>query len=355
MKKKHGTIVKWVYGVVIALIIIAGIIAIACYAYYDLINTQDPFYPDFDLSIIEDSCVLNQYTGDDEEVVIPKQSRFRPVESINDNAFKGCYNVKSITIPNSVVKISSTAFHACTSLERFVTNDDNPNYSSQDGILYDKEKTTIVRVPHTKTEVNIPNSVTTICPGAFDGCKNIKSITLPESVTVIGAYAFLDCKSLESINIPNNVTAIGNQAFQNCTRLTQISMPDSVTFMGNQAFRNCTDLTKIRLSENITSIDDYTFRNCTNLTEINIPENAISIGDFAFEYCTSLASVTIGKGVTSINAGAFGNCTSLTSVIFKNTAGWKVSKNNMSVNVTDPAQNATYLKSTYSDYSWQRG
>ena len=92
---------------------------------------------------------------------------------------------------------------------------------------------------------------------------------------------------------------------------------------------------------------------------MTIPDSVTSIGAWAFRGCTSLKSATIGNGVTSIGMGAFQSCSKLTSVEFKNTSGWAVSLNfntisGTSVDVTDNAENAKYLKNTYDDYSWKR-
>ncbi len=66
------------------------------------------------------------------------------------------------------------------------------------------------------TGITIPNSVTTIGNSAFSGCSRLTSVTIPSSVTSIGSYAFYYCSSLTSVTIPNSVTSIGSSAFTNC-------------------------------------------------------------------------------------------------------------------------------------------
>jgi len=99
------------------------------------------------------------------------------------------------------------------------------NYSSENGVLFDKSKTTLICYPRGKTVDTyiVPNSVTTIGWDAFYACTSLISITIPNSVTTIGDAAFRDCSSLTSITIPNSVTTIGVGAFSDCTSLTSIT------------------------------------------------------------------------------------------------------------------------------------
>ncbi len=152
------------------------------------------------------------------EVTIPNG-----VTSIGDYAFYGCESLASITIPDSVTNIGS-AFFDCTSLTSIEVLDNNKNYSSIDGVLFNKDKTELITYPAGKTasEYAIPNSVTSIGRYAFDHCESLASVTIPNSVTNIGDYAFLDCTSLTSITIPNTVTIIGNGAFMGCTNFKDV-------------------------------------------------------------------------------------------------------------------------------------
>ena len=164
------------------------------------------------------------------------------------------------------------------------------------------------------TSVTIPDSVTSIGPGAFGNCEKLTSITIPSSVTSIGPEAFAKCKSLTSIKLPDSITSIGDKAFFECTALTSITIPKSVTSIGTGAFFDCTALTSVTLGNSVTSIGMGAFGGCESLTSIKIPDSVTSIGEVAFAECTALTSVTLGNSVTSIGTGAFGRCKSLTSI-----------------------------------------
>ena len=164
------------------------------------------------------------------------------------------------------------------------------------------------------TSIEIPNSVTSIGWGAFDGCRVLTSVTIPNSVTSIGWSAFHGCSGLTSVTISNSVTSLESSTFYGCTGLTSVTIPNSVTSIGGGAFSRCTGLTSVTIPNSVTSIGDYAFENCTGLTSVTIPNSVTSIEYGAFWSCTGLTSVTIGNSVTSIGYSAFENCIGLTSV-----------------------------------------
>ena len=88
------------------------------------------------------------------------------------------------------------------------------------------------------TSITIPDSVTSIGNRAFYNCESLTSITIPNSVTSIGVAAFYKCSSLTSVTIPDSVTSIGSNTFRDCSSLTSVTIPDSVTSIGIAAFYN---------------------------------------------------------------------------------------------------------------------
>ena len=261
------------------------------------------------------------------------------VTYISDYAFYGCTKLASITIPDSVTFIGLGTFRGCISLPSITVDVSNTNYSSEDGVLFDKSKTELIQYPAGKSDPSytIPDSVTTIDNTAFDQCSSLASVTIPDSVTSIGSAAFNQCSSLASITIPDSVTTVGPSTFwgctsltsvtipdslttieygtfNGCTKLTTVTIPDSVTSIGTYAFNGCTKLTTVTIPDSVTTIGTYAFNGCTKLTTVTIPDSVTAIGNYAFEGCASLTSVTIPDSVTSFGSGVFNGCTALTSV-----------------------------------------
>ena len=291
------------------------------------------------------------------------------VKSIGDHAFLSCTSLTSINIPDGVTSIGDGVFDGCTNLKRIDVAEDNKNYCSIDGVLFNKDKTKLIKYPSSKKDETyvIPDSVTSIGGGAFEECVSLTSVNIPDSVTSIGNSAFSDCTSLTSVTIPDSATNIGGSAFRGCKSLTSITIPDSVISIGKEAFVNCTSLTSVTIGSGVTSIgsNDFgdcnafsgcnsiktatinstaavsafkgnasieniiignsvteigwnAFRGCESLTSINIPDSVTSIDKWAFENCTSLTSINIPDSVTYIGSYAFVNCNSLTSVNIPN-------------------------------------
>ena len=243
------------------------------------------------------------------------------VTSIGSYAFEGCSSLGSINIPEGVTSIEDRAFLGCSSLESINVDINNKKYVSEDGILFNKEKTEIIKYPegkNDKREYIIPSTVISIGSYAFSGCSSLESINIPEGVTSIEYSVFSGCSSLESIDIPSSVTSIGSYAFYGCSSLESIDIPSSVISIASWTFYGCSSLESINIPEGVTSIRFSTFEGCSSLESINIPESVTSIGDFAFEGCSSLESITIPSSVTSIGDRAFYECSSLESIIIPN-------------------------------------
>ncbi len=241
------------------------------------------------------------------------------VTQIGEDAFAGCTSLTSVSIPASVTQIGESAFSSCSSLSEIVVENGNPNYISEDGVLFNINKTELIQCPGGKKgEYSIPTSVNKICNNAFSSCSSLTSVSIPNSVTQIGNYAFGWCSNLTSVSIPNSVTQIEESAFYSCSSLTSVSIPNSVTQIGNRAFMWCTSLTSISIPNSVTQIGENAFAACTSLTSVSIPNSVTQIGFNAFNYCASLTSVSIPNSVTQIGAAAFSSCHSLTWVSIPN-------------------------------------
>jgi outer membrane protein assembly factor BamB len=242
------------------------------------------------------------------------------VTSVGDLAFYYCDSLTSVTIPSSVSSIGASAFSCCDSLTAITVDGLNPFYSTVAGVLFNKNRTTLIQCPGGKAgSYTIPNSVTSIGDSAFGGCSKLTSVTIPNSVTSIGDSAFEGCSRLTSVTIPNSVTSIGDRAFA-WTGLTSVTIPSSVTTISAWAFCYCYSLISVTVPNSVTSIGDGAFNWCTSLAIVTIPNYVTSIGSYAFYSCGSLTSVTIPDSVTSIGDYALYGCTSLTGLYFKGNA-----------------------------------
>ncbi len=230
---------------------------------------------------------------DNSQYSIEKVEISNGVTSIYESAFFSCTNLKNVTIPDSVTSIGRDAFEFCTSLKSINVGENNPNYSSVDGILFNKNKTEFIKYPAGKTDESytIPDSVTSISYSAFEECTSLTNVTIPNSVTSIDESAFEGCTSLTSITIPNSVTSIGESIFSGCTSLTSVTISDSVKYILDSAFYGCTSLTSVTIPNSVTSIDWYVFRGCTSLKSITIPDSVTNIDWFVFYGCTSLSDI----------------------------------------------------------------
>jgi hypothetical protein len=162
-------------------------------------------------------------------------------------AFVGCGSLTNITFGSGVTNISQLAFNFCTSLTAIKVDALNSSYSSLNGVLFDKDQTTLVAYPEGKGEsYTIPNTVTNIGDYAFRGCTSVTGVTIPNSVASIGFCAFAGCTNLTTLTIPNSVTDIKDGfmslnarttgAFSGCSSLTNVMIGNSVSNIGSWAF-----------------------------------------------------------------------------------------------------------------------
>lgn len=274
---------------------------------------------------------------------------------IGERAFQQCSKLSSIEIPLSVVYIGFSAFY-CSGLQKIVipaatefiggyisastiiVDEENKCYSSIDGVLFDKHKTTLIRYPNGKIgcHYDIPSSVMCIGDFAFYGCSQLTSITISPSVTQIGIAAFGSCTGFTAIDIPLSVKHIGQSAFENCYGLTTVNIPlithiesytfcscgklesviipPSVVYIGAYAFSNCERLSNIDLPSSISHIGSRAFSDCSNLVVLKIPPLS-QIEDSTFSGCSELISVIIPPTITKIGNKAFSDCVKLASLV----------------------------------------
>ncbi|MBD5397530.1 leucine-rich repeat domain-containing protein [bacterium] len=249
------------------------------------------------------------------------------VTTIGDDAFRGCTGLTSVTIPESVTKIWSYAFYGCTSISSPLYNSKifaymPKNYSGEYAIPSGIQ--TIVddafRGCSGLTSVTIPESVTSTGDSAFRGCSSLTSVEwnavdCPNRGWSYDISPFYGCKNIMSITFGNQVEYIPTYLCAGMNKLASVMIPNSVTSIGHDAFRGCSGLTSVNIPEGMTYIGYFAFRGCSGLTSVNILEGMTYIAQGTFQGCSGLTSVTIPKSVTEIYRDAFLDCSVLTSVI----------------------------------------
>ncbi|MDR2711685.1 MAG: leucine-rich repeat protein [Clostridiales bacterium] len=302
--------------------------------------TWDDLYEAFD------KAGVNYYFGDDTYII-----NIAPgVTGIDRMVFYFLDGVTAINFPASIESIDLTVFWACGRLTAINVASGNPNYSSSDGVLFNKSRTVLLRCPAGRAgSYTVPDGVKEIGYGAFEGCQNLTNITIPKGVISIGDEAFMFCESLTSITIPDSVTVIGWGAFAGCEKLTTFTIPAGVTRIEEYTFDNCEGLTRINIPANLSEIASGAFLGCHNLNSFavdqdnpeyssfegvlfnkdrsillmcpvgkegiyNVPAGVVTIADSAFAGCYNLTGITISQSVTGIEDEAFAGCDSLSQI-----------------------------------------
>ncbi len=221
------------------------------------------------------------------------------VTEIDQSAFMGS-ELESVYIPSSVTYIGRGAFGYCDKLTGITVASNNLYYSSADGALFDKYKTTLIHFPASKyvTSYTAPSTVKNIAYLAFAESKSLERVSLPYGLEKIDSYAFYDCKYLESIRIPSSVSTISNSTFNFCSSLESIYIPESVTYI-EEAFANCTSLSTVYYEGTASEWNEISISNADNGNDCLL--NASVEYNQAFEIYTPESENAVGNVVSKEN------------------------------------------------------
>ena len=206
----------------------------------------------------------------------------RKVVGIDDQAMLNCKGITSLSVPSSVSTIGVNALSGMTSLARIEVDSENRNFSSADGVLFNKNMSALIQFPIAKaTQYEVPEGTTSIERDAFYQSK-LTSITLPTTLTAIDYDAFGYSKQLKEIDLPASVSTLGEYVFDHCTGLTTVNLP-AIKRLPKYAFNACTALQAIVLPKSLQEIGDNAFKGCKKITEVKcLMASPIPMPDNAF-------------------------------------------------------------------------
>jgi hypothetical protein len=235
-----------------------------------------------------------RYTGAEEALVVPETIDGLTVTEIMQSAFADCYALTDLTLPKTLSGIDVLAFYGIRSLLNINIDSSNEKFTSENGILFNKDKTAILKFPAGRPD---------------------KTYTIPESVVFIGAGSFSIADELEEIIIPDKVYLIDKYAFAYCAGLSEVILPETMEYIYDYAFVGCKNLKKINLSDNIIAIYEGTFAQC-GFNTFDIPSQIQEIGYGAFYECAVLSEVNFAENnqLQTILEKAFINCRLLKSI-----------------------------------------
>lgn len=191
---------------------------------------------DLEYEIFEDngktSIAVYAYYGTDKKISIPDTIDGYPVTYLEHSSFGDSKTLEYVELPANVEYISSGAFDSSVAITEYAISANNPYYTCVDGVLYNKDKTSILAYPAGRS-------------GAF---------TIPKSVVTIGSQAFYKCYKLTSVKMYNNVLSIDSHAFDSCWNMSSIKLSDNLQVLGYRALYNCQSLEEIHLPYTLESI-----------------------------------------------------------------------------------------------------
>ena len=234
------------------------------------------------------------------------------VTSVNQSVFSKNSSITKIFIPKTVknTDFGSTEgfihnpFVDCISVESIEVEEGNPAICSVDGVLFNKDTTTLIGYPaaSARESYTVPASVKTAGDGAFFNSKYLKKIVLPDNIETLGYSLFASSKSLEEVVLPSSIKELSIYLFKDCTKLKSVVIPEGVTTIGYSAFEGCTRLESISLPESINFIDFFAFGSLSNLKNVYCQAKIVPNTSQNVFGNVNLSKVTLHVPAASISA-----------------------------------------------------
>lgn len=201
------------------------------------------------------------YVGSDVNITVPDTIDGYEVVGLGDFALYSLSDIQTVSIGANLTSLGITVLAMTTALESITVDEDNKNFSSIDGVLFNKEKTELICYPANKSgeTYTIPYGVENIGRDAFIFSMNLKNVVFSDTVEYIGTEAFAACSSLEEITLPNKIGVLEPYMFYMCSSLTDVILPNTLEIIGELAFGECTSLTEITIPSSVTYIDENAF------------------------------------------------------------------------------------------------
>lgn len=278
------------------------------------------------------------YEDDDDDLI--RTVNFNSVSKIGAYAFANRKSLKKIDLPQQIKEVSATAFNQCTGIESFNVAKGG-GYVSVGGVLFSKDKKTIVAYPCGKadTEYAIPEGVEHIGDYAFSYNVTLKSLTFAKSIRTVGNYAFYSAATFGSVvEFSENLESIGEYSFSRCMAVERFEFKDNtIKEIPKGAFEIIDGAYDFVIPYGVTKIGEDAFRESGYLADIYIPETVTEIGDRAFYDMDDLHKLTIPASVTK-----FGE--EIVTIVDERDAG------KVTLTVTAGSAAEEYCKSTKTPY-----
>lgn len=230
-------------------------------------------------------------------------------------AFKGCEKLKTVTIGKNVRTLRRNAFSGCSKLTNFIVSPSNTHFATDNGALFDHARHTLIICPMGKKGTyTLPSSTQKIGVSAFNGCTRLTQIASASSYfsTENGVLYSRDKRTLiacpagktGSLTVPSHVRIIGTYAFANSS-LKKIKLPASLEKIEYCAFQFCSNLRSITIPGTVKEISNAAFWKCTSLFSVYLKTGTKTIGRNAFYGCSHLHKFKVSPTVTNIHSTAF--------------------------------------------------